>query len=73
VAITTSFTVSGMTCEHCVNAVSAELSAVAGVTTVTVDLIADGASTVTVTSERLLPHDQVRAAINEAGDYTLIR
>jgi copper chaperone CopZ len=63
-AVTSTYTVSGMTCAHCVQAVTGELSALPGVAEVQVDL-ASGA--VTVTSETPLPDDRVRAAVDEAG------
>ena len=68
---TITFAVSGMTCGHCVAAVSAELSALPGVTEVSVDLVAGGTSTVTVTSDSPISRDQVAAALDEAGDYRL--
>ena len=63
-AVTTTYTVAGMTCEHCVDAVSGELSALPGVADVKVDL---GAGAVTVTSDAPLSDDAVRAAVDEAG------
>lgn len=68
---TKSYAVTGMTCSHCVTAVSAELGALAGVTDVHVDLIAGGISTVTVSSDTPLTAEQVAAALDEAGDYRL--
>jgi len=68
-AATKTFTVTGMTCSHCVGSVSAELRQVPGVTAVEVDL-ASGA--VTVTSERPVDDAAVAAAIDEAG-YELAR
>ena len=68
---TTSYPVEGMTCGHCVSAVTEELTALDGVRQVTVDLAAGGASTVTVTSDAPLPEAQVAAALDEAGDYRL--
>jgi copper chaperone len=62
--VTTRYAVTGMTCGHCVSAVSAEVGAVDGVTGVDVDL-ATGA--VTVTSTGVLDDAAVRAAIDEAG------
>ena len=59
----------GMTCEHCVRAVTAELTALAGVTGVTVALVPGGTSGVTVTSEAPLDGQAVAAALDEAGDY----
>jgi copper ion binding protein len=61
---TTTFTVKGMTCEHCVAAVTQELSALPGVAHVQVDL-ASGA--VAVQSEGTLSDEAVRAAVDEAG------
>jgi copper chaperone CopZ len=68
---TASYTVSGMTCAHCVSAVTGELSALPGVQDVAVDLVAGGASTVTVTSEAALDAALVRDAVDEAG-YELV-
>lgn len=68
---TTSYKVTGLTCEHCANAVSEELSALEGVSAVNVDLVAGGTSTVTVTSAAELPEQAVAEALDEAGDYQL--
>lgn len=68
---TATYTVTGMTCDHCVRAVSTELLGVAGVSAVDVDLVTGGASIVTVTSETPLEHEAVAAAVDEAG-YTLV-
>jgi len=64
---TAHYEVTGMTCEHCVAAVSAELEAIDGVKTVQVDLRPQLDSVVTVVSDRPLPVDAVEAAIDEAG------
>lgn len=61
---TTSYTVIGMTCEHCVASVTEEVTEIPGVTAVDVDL-ATGALTVTATEP--LPDDAVRGAVEEAG------
>jgi copper chaperone len=66
-----SYAVTGMTCSHCVAAVSDELSALPGVTGVEVDLVAGGISTVTISSDTALTRDQIAAALDEAGDYQL--
>lgn len=63
-AITTTYSVTGMTCQHCVNAVSGELQDLPGVRGVRVDL---SAGTVAVDSDGVLAIDQVRAAVDEAG------
>jgi copper chaperone len=68
---TTTYQVTGMTCEHCVKAVTAELENVAGVSAVTVNLVPDGESAVTVDSAAPLPVPVVEAALDEAGDYRL--
>ena len=68
---TQTYSVSGMTCEHCVNAVTQEVSAVPGVTSVAIDLNAGGNSTVVVESDVPLDIDAVRAAVDEAG-YELV-
>ena len=65
------YQVTGMTCEHCVHAVSSELTSLDGVTGVTVELVAGGRSAVTVTSEAPLPEHAVATALDEAGDYQL--
>ena len=59
--------VEGMTCAHCVSAVSAELRALPGVTAVEVDLRPGEASPVTVTSDAPLDPAAVAAAVDEAG------
>ena len=61
------YRVTGMTCEHCVAAVTEELGELDGVTGVSVDLVAGGTSTLTVTSEVELARDDVAAAVDEAG------
>jgi copper chaperone CopZ len=61
---TTSYTVVGMTCGHCVDAVTEEVSAVPGVTAVDVDLASGG---LTVTSTEPVDEGAVRAAVEEAG------
>jgi copper chaperone CopZ len=68
---TTTYKVTGMTCEHCVNAVTSELTSLDGVSAVTVDLAPDGVSQVTVTSGSPLPDTAVTEALDEAGGYLL--
>jgi copper chaperone CopZ len=57
------YVVTGMTCEHCVNAVTEEVSRVPGVDGVVVDL-ATGRVRVTGTA---YTDEQIRAAVDEAG------
>ncbi|MEV6377041.1 heavy-metal-associated domain-containing protein [Micromonospora musae] len=66
--VTTTYQVQGMTCGHCVSAVSAEVGAVAGVSDVQVDL---ATGQVTVTSDSPLEISAVRSAVDEAG-YDLV-
>ena len=68
---TQSYQVRGMTCGHCVGAVTGELEALDGVTSVTISLVPQGNATVTVTSSAQLARDAVREAIERAG-YELI-
>ena len=68
---TQTFTVTGLTCGHCVSAVTSELLELPGVTDVAVDLVAGARSTVTVTSGAPLSEADVAAALDGAGDYAL--
>jgi copper ion binding protein len=61
---TATFTVTGMTCDHCAAAVRQEVASVEGVSNVDVDL-ATGA--VTVESDRPVDAAAVAAAVDEAG------
>ena len=65
------YPVKGMSCDHCVNAVTTELENLAGVASVTVDLVPEGVSRVTVASDRPLDDDAVGAALDEAGGYLI--
>ena len=61
---TSTFTVTGMTCQHCVGAVREEVGQIPGVTEVDVDL---PTGTVTVTSETPVDTEDMRARVDEAG------
>ena len=67
----TTYAVTGLTCEHCVHAVTEELTRLGGVTGVKVELVPGGQSAVTVTSDAPLPAGDVSGALDEAGDYKL--
>jgi copper chaperone len=67
-AVTATYTVTGMTCGHCVASVTDEVSAIEGVTGVQVDL---PTGKVTVSSAAPLAEADVRAAVDEAG-YQLV-
>ena len=60
-------TVPGMTCGHCVSAVSEELESLAGVEEIDIDLNAGGVSTVTITSTQELSPSEIGEAVAEAG------
>ncbi|MGY1693704.1 MULTISPECIES: heavy-metal-associated domain-containing protein [unclassified Geodermatophilus] len=64
----TTFTVTGMTCDHCRRAVTEEIAAVDGVGSVAVDL---ATGTVTVTAEHPVDRADIAAAVDEAG-YALL-
>ncbi|WP_138418179.1 heavy-metal-associated domain-containing protein [Sinomonas gamaensis] len=64
---TTTVLVDGMTCHHCIDAVTEELEALDGVEDVAVDLKVGGASEVTIGSTRKLKHESISEAIAEAG------
>jgi copper chaperone len=61
---TTTYTVKGMTCDHCVSSVKEEVSEVAGVTQVEVDL---ATGLLTVNSESPIDSAKIVAAVEEAG------
>ncbi|HUW15715.1 MAG TPA: heavy-metal-associated domain-containing protein [Actinomycetes bacterium] len=63
-SVTATYTVTGMTCGHCVSAVTEEISSLDGVESVDVELTS---GSVTVTSTDDLSLDDVRAAVDEAG------
>jgi copper chaperone CopZ len=66
--LTTQYKVSGMTCGHCVNAVTEEISALPGVSQVEVDL---ATGVVKVHSADALEYSAVGDAVDEAG-YDLV-
>jgi len=64
---TSTYTVTGMTCGHCVAAVTEEVNEIEGVTAVDVDLTTGALE---VTSTEPIDDAAVRAAVTEAG-YSL--
>lgn len=70
--ISTTYLVDGMTCGHCVSAVTDELTALDDVLAVAVVLATEGPSAVTVTSRGALTRQQVEDSLDEAGAYTLV-
>ncbi|MGB3411656.1 MAG: heavy-metal-associated domain-containing protein [Microthrixaceae bacterium] len=65
---TVDYKVQGMTCGHCVNAVTEEVSAVPGVESVKVDL---DSGTLSVQSQGNIDIARIREAVDEAG-YELV-
>jgi copper chaperone len=63
-ATTESYSVTGMTCDHCATSVAKEIGALTGVTDVQVDL---GSGRVAVHSEAPLDVTSVRGAVEEAS------
>ena len=61
---TASYTVTGMTCGHCVASVTEEVEEIPGVQDVVIDL---PTGAVTVTSAEPLDRAAVKAAVEEAG------
>jgi copper chaperone CopZ len=61
---TASYLVTGMTCQHCVHAVTEEVSAVPGVSDVAVDL---DSGRLTVVSSDEVPFAAIASAVDEAG------
>jgi len=62
--------VDGMTCDHCVRAVTEEISKISGVTSVSVDLHANAISPVTIASDQEVSDADIAEAVEEAG-YTI--
>ena len=61
---TATYAVPGMSCQHCVDAVTAEVGRIPGVEQVDVDL---AAGTVRITSLEPVDSEALREAIDEAG------
>jgi len=59
--------VDGMTCQHCVNAVTEELTSLPEVSGVQVELVSGGVSRVRVSAAGPLDREAVRAAVEDAG------
>ena len=68
---TQTFPMTGLTCGHCVGAITSEVKALPSVTDVQVVLVSGGTSTLTVTADNTLTDAQVASALDEAGSYQL--
>jgi len=67
------FTVAGLHCQSCVKTVSEALTALPDVSAVEVDLGSGGPSTVHVYADTELSADQVQAALDEEGHFSVVR
>lgn len=63
--------VEGMTCQHCVKAVSAEVEALDGIEGISIDVVPDGHSTLRVSSDGAVSRDVLAGAVVAAG-YTVV-
>ena len=68
---TTDFTVTGLTCNHCVMTVSRAVALVPGVSGVSIDLVANGESTVHVESGDVVDSAEGGAAVEGAGYHVV--
>jgi copper chaperone len=68
---TQTFPMTGLTCGHCVGAITSEVKALPGVSDVQVALVSGGTSTLTVIADNTLTEAQVASALDEAGNYQL--
>lgn len=67
------FSVTGLSCQSCVNHVTEALNALPGVEGVRIDLEPKGASAVHVEASRSLSDDEVQEALTTEGNYSLVR
>jgi len=65
------YLVNGMTCDHCVRAVTQELTSLDAVGSVDVTLVPGGVSTVVVEASPSLTDAEVATSLDEAGAYAL--
>lgn len=68
-SVTKSLLIEGMTCSHCVNSVTTAVSALPGVESVDIELVPDGRSRLTVTSDDGVGDQEMADAVVGAG-YT---
>ncbi len=68
---TTDYTVTGLTCNHCVMTVSRAVAIVPGVAGVSIDLVANGESTLHVQSDDHVDASAVETAVEAAGYHVV--
>ncbi|KZS73841.1 heavy metal transporter [Mycobacterium kansasii] len=66
------FSVDGLRCAGCVDTVTNSLTALEPVSSVAVDLDADGPSTVRISADVELTREQVQAALSASGDFSVV-
>ncbi|KDE97965.1 heavy metal transporter [Mycolicibacterium aromaticivorans JS19b1 = JCM 16368] len=66
------FKVTGLHCQSCVRVVTGALTALPAVSAVDIDLDPDGVSVVRVEVDGEVSVEQVRAALADEGDYTVV-
>lgn len=65
------FNVTGLHCQSCVRIVTQALTSLPTVSTVDIDLVSDGMSTVRIDATDALTAEQVQAALDEEGEYSV--
>jgi copper chaperone len=66
------YLVNGLTCDHCVRAVTEEVSRLDAVGKVEVTLVPGGVSTLVVQASNPLTDAEVAASLDDAGPYALV-
>ena len=70
---TSTFFITGLTCDHCVNAIKEEVGEIAGVTNIEVELVKGGKSTLTIEADRPLTKIDIASEIAEASEsYAIV-
>jgi len=67
------FSVTGLSCQSCVKHVTEAISGLRGVQRVSVDLEPKATSTIHVEASEPLSDDEVQDALEEEGNYSLLR
>ncbi|GAB2994974.1 heavy-metal-associated domain-containing protein [Mycobacterium bourgelatii] len=67
-----SFSIDGLKCEGCVETVTNALSALQPVHDVSIDLNANGTSTVRLSTDVELTRDEIQAALKSEGDFSVV-
>ncbi len=63
----------GLTCDHCSNSVTKNISALAGVSSVTINVKPDQASQIITVADREISADEIFGALRASGNYVLVR